>query len=153
MEHYLIYVWLGAAVLFALVEAGTVGLISIWFMFGAVAACLTAMLTDYWWIQLIVFLLVSGVLLAFTRPLLKDRLMRRRVPTNADMLVGEKAMVTKALRPGFSGRVTLDNQSWAARSEQDIPEGAWCVVQAIKGATLEVCAVQTQAEVETADIK
>lgn len=153
MEHYLVYIWLGVAVLFALIEVGTVGLISIWFMFGAVAACLVAMITDYWWVQLIVFLLVSGVLLAFTRPLLKDRLMRRSVPTNADMLVGQKAMVTKALRPGFTGRVVVDNQNWAARSETELEEGAWCLIQGIQGATLEVCAVQTEAASETAQIK
>lgn len=153
MEHYLVYVWLGAAVLFALIEAGTVSLVSIWFMFGAVGACLVAMLTDAWWIQLIVFLAVSGILVAFTRPVLKDRLMRRKEATNADMLIGQKAMVTQALQPGFTGRVVVDNQNWAARSEQELPEGAWCVIQTIKGATLEVCAAETMAGLEPADIK
>lgn len=146
MEEYLVYIWLGAAVLLAIVEALTVDLMSIWFMFGALAAFITAIFTDNIWVQGGVFLVVSLVLILFTRPIIKKRMHLKNQPTNADMLIGKKAQVRVALEPGKTGRVKVDGQDWAARCDVPVAVDDWCIINAIKGVTLQVSAVSDTQE-------
>ena len=53
-------IWLVLLVVFAVVEAVTVGLASIWFAAGALAALLSTFFTDNIWIQIFLFVLVSA---------------------------------------------------------------------------------------------
>ena len=62
-------IWLALLILFAVVEAATVGLVSIWFAAGALAGLLSTFFTDNVWLQVGVFLVVSAVTLALARPL------------------------------------------------------------------------------------
>ncbi|MDE7279194.1 MAG: NfeD family protein, partial [Oscillospiraceae bacterium] len=64
-----------------LVEAATFALVSIWFAAGAMGALITASLGGNLTLQLIVFVLISGILLAFTRPLLKKLFPHKFIPT------------------------------------------------------------------------
>ena len=68
------YIWLGLMVLFLLVEAATAGLTTIWFAGGALIAFLAALLGGNLVIQVVVFVLVSLLLLVFTRPMVKKYL-------------------------------------------------------------------------------
>ena len=63
------WLWLGAAVVFGLIEAATAALVSVWFVGGAVAALLVSLLGGALWLQILLFLAVSAVILALTRPL------------------------------------------------------------------------------------
>ena len=65
------WLWLGAAVVFGLIEAATAALVSVWFVGGAVAALLVSLLGGALWLQILLFLAVSAVILALTRPLVK----------------------------------------------------------------------------------
>ena len=61
-------IWVAAMILFAALEAATVGaLVSIWFAAGGVAGLITSLFTESLWVQLLVFFVVSGLLLAATR--------------------------------------------------------------------------------------
>ena len=60
-------VWLIAAAVFAIIEAATLGLTTIWFAGGAVAAAISAMAGAPIWLQGLLFLVVSILLLYFTR--------------------------------------------------------------------------------------
>ena len=64
-------VWLIAAAVFAIIEAATLGLTTIWFAGGAVAAAISAMAGAPIWLQGLLFLVVSILLLYFTRPVVK----------------------------------------------------------------------------------
>ena len=57
-------VWLAALVLFAVAEAATVSLVSIWFAGGALIAFLVSLFTNSLLTQCIVFLAVSALCLA-----------------------------------------------------------------------------------------
>ena len=59
--------WLVAIAVFAIAEAATVALVSIWFAAGGVAGLITSLFTESLWVQLLVFFVVSGLLLAATR--------------------------------------------------------------------------------------
>ena len=71
---YLIWVWLGLAVLFAVLEAMTVGLTSIWFAGGALCAMVLAILGVGFPLQIAAFFVVSIVLLATTRKIFVNKL-------------------------------------------------------------------------------
>ena len=77
------WIWLGAVVVFGALEAATAGLVSIWFVCGAVAALLSTFLGAALWLQTALFLVVSAVTLAATRPLVR-KMSAKAVPTNLD---------------------------------------------------------------------
>ena len=55
-------IWVAAMILFAALEAVTIGaLVSIWFALGALAALIVSCFTPNFWVQLAVFLVVSCV--------------------------------------------------------------------------------------------
>ncbi|MEG2931578.1 MAG: NfeD family protein, partial [Ruthenibacterium sp.] len=60
------WVWLALVVVFAMLEAGTVGLVCIWFAAGAVAALISSAITSAVPVQIVVFLVVSFAALAIT---------------------------------------------------------------------------------------
>lgn len=82
--EYMIWIWLGAAVVFGILEAMTAGLISVWFVAGAVAAMVAAILEAGVMVQAGVFIVVSALALALTRPLVRRWTKTRTVATNAD---------------------------------------------------------------------
>ena len=89
--------WIVALVAFVIVEAVTVGLASIWFAIGALAALLCAALHGPLWLQVLWFLVVSTATLIITRPLVKKYVNGRTVATNADRNIGRTAVVTERI--------------------------------------------------------
>lgn len=113
----MIVIWIAAIVVFGIVEAVTVGLVSIWFVLGAVAGLLAAVLGAALWVQIVLFFVVSIAALAATRPLVQRMLRRDETPTNADRVLGQTAR-------SASGRV--------------IPKDAMVKVQRMEGVRLFV---------------
>ena len=93
----MIVIWIAAIVVFGIVEAVTVGLVSIWFVLGAVAGLLAAVLGAALWVQIVLFFVVSIAALAATRPLVQRMLRRDETPTNADRVLGQTARVTETI--------------------------------------------------------
>lgn len=138
-------VWLGLLILFALVEAATVGLISIWFAAGALVALLSTFFTDSVWIQIGIFLVVSAVALALMRPLAGKYMTPKNVATNADRAIGKEAVVTEEIdNLKGKGAVAVCGVTWTARSDDDrvIPAGETVTVLRIEGVKLFVAPVQ-----------
>ncbi len=137
----MVYFWLIAIVLFAVVEASTAGIVSIWFAFGSLCALITAALKAPIWLQFIIFVAASAVSLILTRPLIKKVLLKITVPTNSDMLIGEKGVVTSPISNLKEvGTVKIKGKTWTARSasDADIPDGAIVTVERIEGVKLIV---------------
>ena len=80
------WLWLLIAVTFALIEAMTLGIVSIWFAIGALVAMLVAFIVDSFIIQLLVFLSVSLILVATTRKVAMDKLKIGRIKTNIERM-------------------------------------------------------------------
>ena len=135
------YFWLAAFVALAALEAATVNLVSIWFAVGALAALIAAALGAPLWLQVTVFILASALSLALTRPLARRFLARRRVPTNADRVLGQTCEVTEAIdNTAGTGAVYVDGKTWTARSRSGapIPAGPLVRAQAVEGVKLIV---------------
>ena len=137
----MVYVWLGLIVAFIAVEAATVNLVSIWFIGGSVAGLVCAILGAPTLLQFAVFILVSALLLALLRPLLKKYLRVKPTKTNADRLVGQEALVTEQIdNLRETGAIRINGVLWTAKSADDtqIPIGMRVVIERIEGAKVYV---------------
>ena len=113
--------WLLALIAFSVVEGITVGLTSIWFAVGALGALIVAGLGGHILLQMLVFLGLSGLSMAFVRPTAKKLLSPRYSPTNADRVIGQTALVTETIdNLEGKGLVNIAGQVWSARSEHNI---------------------------------
>lgn len=120
MEQYMPFIWIGIAVLLAVLEVSTTQLVSIWFVVGAVAAAITTVFTDSLLIQIIVFVLISAVCLAVTRPFVKKITKSKKICTNADSLIGKTGIITIEVNNSIAqGQINVNGQIWSARSEDD----------------------------------
>src|SRR5918993_418784 len=120
-------IWLIAAVVFAVGEIATLGFFLAPFAGGDL-------------ISLLVFLVVSGVLLAALRPLARShRRMPAQLRTGTAALVGRTAMVMERIsNDEGTGCVKLEGETWTARAYDEdvvIEPGKRVHVIEIRGAT------------------
>ena len=137
----MVFVCLVIAVVLGIFEAATVALVSIWFAIGAVAAMVPAYFNAPFWVQILVFILVSALCFVFTRPFFKKIIRVNKQPTNVDRLVGQEGVATDDIENiECRGKVIISGLTWSARSETGelIPQGAVVTVKKIEGATLVV---------------
>ena len=137
----MVFVWLVIAVVLGIFEAATVALVSIWFAIGAVAAMVPAYFNAPFWVQILVFILVSALCFVFTRPFFKKIIRVNKQPTNVDRLVGQEGVATDDIENiECRGKVFISGLTWSARSEtcELLPQGAVVTVKKIEGATLVV---------------
>ena len=134
--------WLVIVAACAIVEILTMGLTSIWFAAGALVAAIVSLFVPYFWIQLIVFGVVSILLLIFTKPIAVKFLNIGKFKSNAESLVGKRAIVTSEIdNLKEIGEVTIQGLDWSARTEQDgvvIRKNAVVVIKKIEGVKLIV---------------
>ena len=134
-------IWLIALVVLVVGEAVTVALTFIWFAVGALGGLIAAVLGGSVWVQIVVFLVLSGLSLALIRPFAARLLKISRVPTNADRVIGKTAVVTEDIdNVEGKGQVNVSGQIWSARSEHNVvlPVGAEVRVLRIEGVKLFV---------------
>ena len=139
-EHSVV-IWVVALILFAIVEAVTVQLVSIWFAAGALAALIADLLGASVTVQFVVFLAVSIICFIVTRPLVKKFSTSKIQSTNADRCIGETAVVVEEIdNVNAKGQVKVNGNIWTARSENDevIAEGEKVTVLKIEGVKLIV---------------
>ncbi|MGL4335468.1 MAG: NfeD family protein [Turicibacter sp.] len=111
------WLWLIFAILFAVVESLTLGIVSIWFAIGAVVAMLFAFVIDSFLIQVCIFLFVSLILVYMTRPWAVEKLKIGKEKTNIDHLIGQECIVVKVIESFEPGEVKLEGKIWRAVSE------------------------------------
>ena len=141
MNEYGWVLWITAMVLFGIMEAATVNMVSIWFVGGALAALIVQMLGGGVWLQLGVFLAVSIALLACLRPFVKRFVSPRRTATNADMSIGRQAYLTETVdNLRETGALKLDGKEWTVRSVSGdvLPEGTLVKIVQLQGVELYV---------------
>lgn len=142
-------IWLGLFILLLVIEIITVGLTTIWFAAGALAALAANVLGANLIIQIIIFLAVSVVLLIFTRPWAEKHLNRKRVRTNYEREIGKVIRITEKVdNLDQTGKSVVDGQEWTVRSRNDsdiFEAGTLARVVAVSGVKLivEKCEEET----------
>ena len=124
MDTY--YVWLVVAGVCALAETLSLSLITVWFVIGALAAFVAALLGAGILIQTLIFLLVSVAFLVLLRPvIMKYRKKGAEVQTS---LIGQEVVVCETIEVSLGhGRVqTSDKMTWKAQTKDGavLEEGA-----------------------------
>lgn len=133
--------WLVLTIIFALVEAVTPQLISIWFAGGAIIAFISSLFQIPIYAQLIIFVGVSVALLVLTRPIIKKLLKVEPEAMNSDAKIGKIGIVTEDIdNIKAIGAVKLDGLEWSAKSADDgvISKDQQVKVVAIEGVKLIV---------------
>lgn len=134
--------WLVLFILFLVFEVATMGLTTIWFAGGAIAAFALALADVHIIIQIVVFFAVSIFLLFVTRPIATRYINKNTVKTNVDELVGKVVKCTETIdNYNEMGSVRINGNEWMARTVTDnmtIPKDTMVQVVEIVGAKVIV---------------
>ena len=127
-------IWLVLLVLFVIVEAACpIHLISVWFASGSLAALVVNWFHGPLWLQVLIFVLVSGGLLLALWPFTKKFLNPNVTATNIDSVIGSIGIVTSSIdNIEAHGQVKLNGMEWTARSTTGEPIAAHTRVQVDK---------------------
>ena len=137
MEQYMWIIWLSLFVIMVIVEASGPALVSIWFALGALIALIISVIPGApWWVELIVFIVISTATLLALRPIFKKYLKRNVVKTNMDSFIGKKGYVIEDIAFLKPGAVKIGDVSWTAipvNEKDTIKENEIIEVVAISG--------------------
>ena len=142
-------IWFAVMVAFIMLESSTVTLISVWFAAGSLAALIVSLFSGPVWLQFVVFLVVSCVLLAALRPLVRKYIKPKLVATNVDSVLGSEGYVTEEIdNLSACGRVKLGSNYWSARSTDGnpIPTGTQIRVDRVEGNKVFVTPAEVPAQ-------
>lgn len=131
------FYWLIALVVFLVIEIITLGLTTIWFAGGALVAFVAAILHLPLLVQIALFLLVSLLMLIFTRPVAERYFNAQREQTNVNGMIGREAKVTVEIDNfNQTGTILINGVEWTARSLDDgdiIPPGSRVEICRVEG--------------------
>ena len=128
--------WLLAVIVFTVVEVATYQLVAVWFAIGAIGGLVAAVCGASGLVQCGVFVALSAITYAATRPVVHKMLHGAKVATNADRLLNQEAVVLQPITPLQKGRVVVDGQDWSAQMKEDCREET-----AQPGETVRVCSI------------
>lgn len=113
-------IWLGLLVIFLVVEIATVGLTSIWLAGGALAALILDIAgLNIWW-QIGVFIVISFILLIFTRPFAVKYINSHHEKTNYEGIIGKVVRITEKVdNLRNTGTAVVNGLEWTTRTELD----------------------------------
>ena len=143
------WIWGILFVLTVVAEIASQQLISIWFSAGSLVALFAAVLGAPIWLQALLFVAVSALLLILTRPLVRKFTNFVSKYTNLRLDLGKFGTVVQTVDPEKgTGRVRVDDIDWIAVSQPNwiIPKGATVQVQAVDGTKLFVMPIPQNTE-------
>ena len=145
MAEFMWIIWLGIFVVALIAEVGTTELVSVFFAFGALVSMIISFIPGVeWWVQLIVFVVLSGASLAALRPIVKKYLNKEKRDTNVDEYIGKKVNVIDVNNDG-TPEVKLNGLIWRIEpvdEEEKIIVGEKVEIVTIKGNKLIVRKVE-----------
>lgn len=132
------WIWLGAALLFAVGEMATPGAFFMApFAVGALVAAILAFAGASVAAEWLAFVVVSIVTFAALRPLARrlDRDVTASDGVGSRRLIGRSGMVLEPIEPGHMGLVRIDREEWRAESAERsaVPAGAQVRVTQVEG--------------------
>ena len=143
------FIWIALIVIFLVIEAACpIHLVSIWFAAGSLVAAIVSMLHGQLWLQILLFVAVSGGLLACLWPFVKKFLRPNLTKTNVDSVIGTEGYVTESVdNLNAAGQVKLGGMYWTARSTagQPLPVGTLVRVDRVEGVKVFVSEVKVEA--------
>lgn len=132
--------WLIVAGVCFVIESFTIGFLVFWFGIGALAALVASLFISNIWIQSLIFIIVSSLLLIFTKPLVKKFVKEKDIiPTNVYSIIGKEGIVVESIDTiNGVGKVKVNGELWSATSLENIEKGTKVKVLKVNGVKLEV---------------
>ena len=126
--------WLVITVVALIIEGCTAGLTTIWFAIAGAVSFIFSLFGASFYVQIIVFFIVSILLLIFTRPLIKKTLVKSKEKTNADKIIGQKALVIEEINElAGTGQIKISGMVWSAKADEIISKDKTVTINEIKG--------------------
>ena len=150
MNNFSAIVWLALMIAFVVLEATTVQLICIWFAAGSLVALIASFLGAPLWLEIVLWLVVSSVMVALFWPFIQKFLNPKVEKTNVEAIVGTQGYVTADIdNITATGQVKLGAMEWTARSTSGhpIPKGTLVKVDRIEGVKAFVSVAEVSATV------
>lgn len=134
------WIWLIIAGIFLIMEIFTHGFLVFWFSIGALITMIVSIFTTNIFIQLLIFVITSTILILFTKKFSeKIRKIDSEKTFNVDAVIGEIGIVKKEVSSIKFGVVKVGGSTWTAITKDDtIPEGQQVIVKGIDGVKLIV---------------
>lgn len=122
MEQWMWVIWLAIFIIAIIIEALGTDLVSIWFAFGALITLVISLFNVPWWVQVIIFIVVSAVFLFALRPLAHKIMRKNIITTNVEDLIGTKGIMTEKYDVLHHGKVNINGVIWTAiaKNEKDV---------------------------------
>ena len=115
MEQYLWIIWLALFALSLIIEASGPNLVSIWFAVGALVSLIISFIPGVaWWVQVIIFVVISAVSFISLRPIFKRLMKHNLFNTNIDSYAGKKGCVVEEITLLNPGSVKIGDVKWSA---------------------------------------
>ncbi|MBQ8909005.1 MAG: NfeD family protein [Clostridia bacterium] len=113
------WVWLGVVVFAVFLEIITQELVSVWFAFGAVIPFFLSIFKNVpLWVQIVVFVVVSLVLVCFVRKFAQKWFLKNSgAKTNADALIGKSSKLLVGITRDDNGAVRFNGVVWSVTTE------------------------------------
>ncbi len=135
------YIWLIIAGLFIIIETFTSGFLIFWFGIGALVSMIISIFIEDIFIQTIIFIISSVILIFATKPFVKKFTNSKTISTNINSLIGKTGIVVKEIDNLASiGQVKVNGELWSAKSidNQIISENTKVEIIKIDGVKLIV---------------
>lgn len=118
MENWMWVLWLAIFAIAMIVEVSVSGLISIWISLAALITLPMSFIDGLpFWGEIIIFVSLSLILLAATRPFVKKFLKdKEAIKTNLEGLIGEKTRLIKKIEGLNFGEVKINGVTWDCKS-------------------------------------
>ena len=115
IETYTWIIWLALFVAMLAVEALGPALVSVWFAFGAIVALIVSFIPGVaWWVEVVIFVVISLATLLALRPVLRRYFKRNNYNTNIDSFTGKRGYVIEDIEYLKPGAVKIGDVSWTA---------------------------------------
>ncbi len=119
--------WLVMGALLLLAEVAVPGFILFFFGAGAFLILITVkllpFLNRYFWLQLIIWMAYSTVLIFFLRNRFSGTFKGRIFQPEKENWIGQEALVIDGIKPDAPGRIKFRGTTWTAHAERPVKKG------------------------------
>jgi len=137
LASHIYWIWVALVIVLTLIECFTMGLTTIWFAISAFVMIFLSFTKIPFVTQVLIWLLLSTVILFFTRPIALKKMKIGKEKTNVEALVGKRALVTKKITKFDKGEIKVNGVFWSAKTEDDseLQENTECEILRTEGVT------------------
>lgn len=130
--------WVAVGVVALIIELSTAALVSIWFVPAAILTCLVSLVVDSFFIQIIVFVILSIIAMIISRKVYKKYIKKDKDEVSVDSkLIGKYGKTTEET-DGLNGKVLVGDIYWKAKTQngEKIAKDESVKIVSVEGTTL-----------------